>query len=203
MKRTDILLFLAFLVVVFPCNLYGQQAENPAYKDGEWWKIRREVIRGGGAHVSGVCSEIYPEYLLRIEAGKRNVFGVKGDQLEPIDCPLIIARVLGGRDVKFPIRVGLAWSDRRTRQIPGSRPVSMDYKYEVKSWEKVQTPKGEFDAFKIVRSFLISPPKGPSPGRWQSETYFYAPSVKAIVLYIIDEELIKATSALVDFNVIE
>jgi hypothetical protein len=92
-----------------------------------------------------------PEYLLRIEAGKRNVFGVKGDQLEPIDCPLIIARVLGGRDVKFPIRVGLAWSDRRTRQIPGSRPVSMDYKYEVKSWEKVQTPKGEFDAFKIVR----------------------------------------------------
>ena len=125
---------------------------------------------------------------------------MKGDQLEPIDCPVIVARVLGEDDVKFPMRVGLAWSDRRSRQVPGSRPALTDYQYEVKSWEKIQTPKGEFDAFKIVRSFLISPPKIQGQGRWQSETYFYAPAVKAISLYIIDEAPIKATTALIDFN---
>jgi hypothetical protein len=199
MKSNYALVLLAFWTFVCPYILYGQQAEIPAYRDGEWWRIKREVTRGGGVHVSGVCSEAYPEYLVRMDAGKRNAFGVKGDQLEPIDCPLIIARVLGEDDVKFPMRVGLAWSDRRSRQIPGSRPILTDYQYEVKSWEKIQTPKGEFDAFKIVRSFFISSPKG--QGRWQSETYFYAPALKAIVLYIIDEAPIKATTVLVDFNV--
>src|SRR3989338_3504389 len=98
-------LLLGFWMLLWPFASYGQQPEAPEYKDGEWWRIKREVARAYSS-VSGVCSEAYPEYLVRVEGGKPNVFGVKGDQLEAIDCPLILRRVLGksekSSDLKFP-----------------------------------------------------------------------------------------------------
>lgn len=198
-KPSYVSLLLGLWVLVCSHASYGQQAEAPMYKDGEWWRIRQELTRGGGAEASGVCSEVYPEYLVRIQAGKRNVIGIKDNQQEGIDCPRILALVLGQSDLKFPLYVGLSWSDRRSRQIPGTRSVLTDYQYEVKSWEKIKTDKGEFDAFKIVRSHRVSAPR--VAPYWQAETYYYAPSVKAIIRYSVEEELVKATTTLVDFSV--
>lgn len=181
---------------------YGQQAEAPVYKDGEWWRIKREVTRVYSS-VSGVCSEAYPEYLVRIEGGNPNVFAVKGDQLEAIDCPLILRRVSRKSekfsDLKFPMYVGLTWSERRSISLPGLKARWRDYQYEVKSWEKIKTPKGEFDVFKIEKSHQVSPPG--RPAYWQVETYHYSPAVKAIVRFHTPGEDLTGTTVLVDFNV--
>jgi len=84
------------------------------------------------------------------------------------------------------------------------QPRVVNYQYEVSSWEKIKTPKGEFNAFKIVKSFQIAPPlrKGGQP-HWQIHTYYYAPSVKAIVQYRAEDDDIKETATLVDFNLTE
>jgi hypothetical protein len=186
---------------VSPYASHGQQVEAPAYKDGEWWRIKSEMTRAQSS-VSGVCSEAYPEYLVRIDGGKPNVFGMKGDQLEAIDCSLIVRRVLGKSEsghyssLKFPMHVGLSWSSRVSITLPGRKPRWTDYQYEVKSWEKIKTPKGEFDAFRIERGYQ------PVGTRWQVETYYYSPLVKAIVhFHNPGFEDIKITTVLVDFNV--
>ena len=95
--------FLALMwLFIYPSISYGQRAEAPVYKDGDWWRIRHEVSRVG-FDVSGTCQQAYPEYLIRIDNGKANVFGVKNDQQTPIECPLLLGLVLGRRDLKFPL----------------------------------------------------------------------------------------------------
>ena len=38
---------------------------------------------------------------------------------------------------------------------------SEEGRYEVQSWEKIKTPKGEFDAFKLVMTMSVL--RGPKP----------------------------------------
>ena len=192
------LLVAGIWLVLFPAILYGQSAEAPVYKDGDWWRIKQEITRVG-FDVSGPCSEAYEEYVVRIAGGKPNVFGLTNDRETATECPLIAAKVLGRADLKFPLYAGLSWSERRSRQVPGRRPTSVDYKYEVTAWEKVKTPKGEFEAFKVVKSFLLSPPGAKGiQSRWQIQTYYYAPALKAIVQYRAEDEGFTATTILVD-----
>jgi hypothetical protein len=114
---------------------------------------------------------------------------------------LIVVKVLGRADLKFPLYVGLSWSERGSRQVPGRRSTSVDYKYEVNAWENIKTPKGEFDAFKVVKSFLLSPPGAKGiKSHWQIQTYYYAPALKAIVQYRAEDEGFTATTTLVDSN---
>jgi len=190
-------LLLGFWMFLWPYASYGQQAETPVYKDGEWWRIKREVTRYGTS--STACSESFSEYLIRIADEKPIIFGAKGDQLEPIDCPRILSLVLGRRDLEFPIHVGLKWSRRVSVNLPGLRQTWTDYQYEVKSWGKIKTPKGEFDAFKIERTHLVYPRGGAS--YHQTETYYYAPAVKAIVHSSLEDPTIKTATTLVDFSI--
>jgi hypothetical protein len=199
----NVLLVAGIWFVLFPAISYGQSAEAPVYKDGDWWRIKQEITRVG-FDVSGPCSEAYAEYVVRIAGGKPNVFGLTSDGETATDCPLIAAKVLGRADLKFPLYVGLSWSERGSRQVPGMRPTSVDYKYEVNAWEKMKTPKGEFEAFKVVKSFLLSQPggKGIKP-RWQIQTYYYAPALKAVVHYRAEDEGFTATTTLVDSNLVQ
>jgi hypothetical protein len=152
-----------------------------------------------GFDVSGPCSEAYPEYVVRIAGGKPKVFDVTNDGETATDCPLIAAKVLGRADLKFPLYAGLSWSERRSRQIPGAETYLSRFKYEVTAWEKVKTPKGEFEAFKVVKSFLLSPPGAKGiKSHWQIQTYYYAPALKAIVQYRAEDEGFTATTTLVD-----
>jgi hypothetical protein len=82
--------------------------------------------------------------------------------------------------LRFPLRVGLTWSDRvkfqpdRVKfQPPGMQIRLEDAKYEVQAWEKIKTSKGEFDAFKIVMTMRAPGPKAPGPGEIRTHTYYY------------------------------
>src|SRR5262245_6082115 len=72
-----------------------------------------------------------------------------------VDLLPVIPLVLGrpgwlGDMLKFPMRIGLTWSDRIKFQPTGTQLRSEEVQYEVQAFEKVKTPKGEFNAFKLV-----------------------------------------------------
>ena len=81
------------------------------------------------------------------------------------------------------------------------RWVTIDY--EVLGWERVQTPKGEFEAFKLSSYVTTLTYTGYKERR---ETYYYSPKVKAIILrkftmLRLGQHERDATNTVVDFNV--
>ena len=73
-------------------------------------------------------------------------------------------------------------------------------KYEVQAWEKIKTPKGEFDAFKIVMTMNAPEAAKPrAPTEIRTHTYYYAPDVKAIASFDTSGSA-RVASTLIDFN---
>jgi hypothetical protein len=113
---------LTFLLV--PYFSHAQQAEAPVYKDGDWWRVKVDVVRPAGVSVSGPVLERFPEYIVKFESNKPKVFGVQGNETVEADLPVVIALVLGrpgwlGALLRFPMRY---WYDLvRANQIPTSR----------------------------------------------------------------------------------
>lgn len=199
---------LVTLLAVFLCPFPSpaQQAGAPIYKDGDWWRIKVEVARPTGVSVSGSQLGGFPEYLVKFESGHPKVIGIRGNDTKDIDGPGIVPLVLGrpgwrGELVRFPLRVGAEWTDRFQYQPRGMQVQSVEGQYEVKSWEKVKTATGDFDAFKIVlNSFIGGGPKGKGRSIPLTSIYYYAPAIKAIVA--LNEVVPEAgvTSTLVEFK---
>lgn len=189
-----------------PFISYAQQADAPVYKDGDWWRIRLEVARPTGVSVAGPQLGGFPEYRVQINSGKATVLGIRGAESKELDAPAIVALVLGksgwrGELLRFPLRVGLTWTDRFQFQPPGAQARWEEGRYEVQGWEKINTPRGEFDAFKI--GMQMTAPTGPK-GKGtavRTSTYYYAPAAKAIVSFTGEGDAPATTSTLVDFNV--
>lgn len=211
MKMVALRLFITVACMFMsPYVLYGQQAEAPIYKDGDWWRVKVEIKRPAGVSIGGPQLGGFSEYLVKIEAGKPRVFGMRGDEPKEVDAPNIVSLALGvpewrGDLLKFPIGVGHTWSARFPFQLPGLRQQWANAQYEVQSWEDVQTPKGGFEAFKIVMSVPGSPTPQKGAITARVATYYYSPKVKAIV-YFREHSPPKSpealtTSTLVDFNV--
>jgi hypothetical protein len=195
--------FLALLLIAYSCH--AQQAEAPIYKDGDWWRVKVDVVRPAGVSVAGVQLERFAEYIVKFESGKPKVFGVEGNQTQEIDLPAIISLVLGrpgwsGDLLRFPMRVGLAWSDRFQFQPPGAQMRWEEGRYEVQAWEKIKAPKGDFDAFKLVMNMTApTGPKGKGTAV-RTRTYHYAPDVKAIASLQTSGTEASVASTLIDFS---
>lgn len=194
-KLMQTLIVVACLFVPMQIS-YGQQADAPVYKDGDWWRVKVEVSYPGGISRAGRCEERYSEYTVKIEHGKPKVYGVKGSTQEEIDCPTVEAQLLDSGPetrgfLKFPLDVGRSWPFRYLRPNPGGRARWTDVESKAISFEKVKTLKGEQDAFKIKR--VIS--------KDSSEIYFYSPRAKAIVLFDRKTDAVNRFITLVDFGV--
>lgn len=55
---------LTVLLVAY--SSHGQQAEAPVYKDGDWWRVKVDVVRPNDVFVSGPVLERFPEYIVKI-----------------------------------------------------------------------------------------------------------------------------------------
>ena len=135
---------LTFLLV--PYFSHAQQAEAPVYKDGDWWRVKVDMVRPAGVSVSGPVLERFPEYIVKFESNKPKVFGVQGNDNVAVDLPQVIPLVLGrpgwlGDMLKFPMRIGLNWSDRIKFQPTGTQLRSEEVQYEVQAFEKGQDTK--------------------------------------------------------------
>ncbi len=192
MSNAVVKLLSVLLVLLFPYTSYGQQALAPVYEHGDWWKVKAEIEFLSGFYRSSRCDEDYSEYLVNSQKGIPTVYGIEGTSQEKIECPLVEARLLSTGDsahqrLKFPLTLSKTWraSYRHGRTVREQK---------VLAWEKVQTSKGEFEAFKISRERLgVSIPR--------VQTYYYAPKVKAIVLYQSEGRNTRRKITLVDFNV--
>ncbi len=88
------LLSTVWLVCLLPYRLYGQQAEAPVYKDGDWWRVKVETVFKPGVSRSGRCDESYPEYLVKIQQGKPKVFSGSGNKEGEINYSTIVNELL-------------------------------------------------------------------------------------------------------------
>lgn len=205
MYKYTVALLGLMAILSAPYSSTAQQAEAPLYRDGDWWRIKVDTVRPTGVSVSGPQFGGFPEYIVKIESGNAKVFGMRGEASKELDAPPIVSLVLGkpgwrGELIKFPVRVGLSWSDRFQFE-PRGLPMRWEQgRFEVQAWEKVNTPKGEFEAFKIVMTMTV--PTGPkSKGVSQrTTTYYYAPEVKAIVSFHEQGSETNIVSSLVEFN---
>jgi hypothetical protein len=196
------------LFLLLPYSSNAQQAEAPVYRDGDWWRVKVDVVRPAGVSVSGPILERFPEYIVKFESHKPKVFGVQGNETVEADLPVVIPLVLGrpgwlGDMLRFPIRIGLTWSDRIKFQPPGTQLRSEEVQYEVQAFEKIKTPKGEFNAFKLVMIMNAPQSARPKPGgrtEVRTHTYYYAPDVKAIASFDTSGTEARVESTLVDFN---
>ena len=199
MKNVFATLTVVLLALFLPWPVHSQEAGAPVYKDGDWWKVKFELKSGDPGDN---CSWDYSEYFVKIEKGKPKVYGVSGGKQEAVDCPQVEAQVLGtgsnarGR-IKFPLRVGNNWSTRFAR-TGGRRTRWVNPEYKVHGWEKVKTPKGEFEAFKLTRFYSFDSSRGT---REFAATYYYSPKVKAIISRRTSSPRRERTVTLVDFNV--
>ena len=85
--------------------------------------------------------------------------------------------------LSFPLEVGKAWTYVNDYAFKDTGTKGQQkYSVVVLTYEKVQVPAGEFDAFKLEASGTISGVAyvGPISGS-SSRTYWYAPAARAIV----------------------
>jgi hypothetical protein len=212
--KTVMKILIAALCLFVPLqNSYGQQANAPSFKDGDWWKVKFDYTRREGVSISN-CEDRYAQYLIKFDQGKFKAYGGEGNKVEELDCPRVVIRVLGfvpeaqkeeferqiGREpqfeyAKFPLSVGKSWPQRIQQPGPKNKVRYIDIEYKVLSWEKIQTAKGEFEAFKIgVQGW---------PGG-QVRTAYYAPKAKGIVsLEIKAPNGASLSATLLDLNVSE
>ena len=178
--------------------------KEPVYNEGDWWKVKIERILVSDER-SGQNKN--SEYLLEIQEGKPKLYAISGANKKELDLPEIEDEILGlgkiTRKLKFPLRVGNRWAHRYRREGRVSRERWVTVEYKVLGRQKVQTPKGMFEAFKLRSFFEYS---NQNHYYEYTETYYYSPKVKAIILRKFNMRRsgklrLDRTVTVVDFNV--
>ncbi len=195
MKNVSATLTVVILSLFLPWLVYSQEAEAPTYKEGDWWQVKVEYkFEKGVFDRSQRCNDKFSEYLVVINQGTPNVYGLRGTKKKAIDCLWITEHLLNNPDrlmlLKFPLKVNKNWSHR----FQNRQDKWLDSETNVVSSEKVRTPKAEFDAFKI--EWVFSGRRGDI-----TQLYYYSPKAKAIVLLTVDRPRAWRKITLVDFNV--
>ena len=173
--------------------------EAPVYKEGDWWRVKVDTVFKPGISRTGRCDEAYPEYVVKIDQGKPKIFSVSGNKEEEIDCPTIANELLNvgpeaGRYLKFPLAVNNSWTFQGTGRGPRG-PIRFNENLKVQAWEKIKSPRGELDAFRIEASY--STPFGGDV----VTAFHYSPTIKCIVSFNLVTPAVARTVTLVDFNV--
>ncbi len=199
MNSTLLFSFAICLVLCIPDASRGQATDAPVYKDGDWWRVKVEVVQKQGVSRTGQCNEMYSEYLVRWTSSGVKVYAIEGKAETELDCPSVPRDLLNiepnsMRWLKFPLALKQSWNFDYQRRITGARqPVSATAHNTVVSWEKVSTSKGELDVFKIERTI----------GGDQTSLYhvWYSPTTKSIIRFQRRASISDRTVTLVDFNV--
>lgn len=215
-------------VIVSSSSISAQEnasAETPANlrQNGSWWKVKVEIAHFSGFSRAGVCEEVYPEYLVKIENGTPVVYGIDGEKQEQINCPAVESQLLDGGSekrgfLKFPMRMGMKpWSATylrseytgRARWVTAeSHVVAFGKMRQLKEWE-LRVLKIEESAKEILRRRIEELGKAGELDafkieRWTNgeltETYYYAPKVGAVVLFELATMRLRRTVTTFDYH---
>ncbi len=103
-------------------------------------------------------------------------------------------------DFVFPLKTGTKWSQKYgwTNLVTNAKG-GAEAEVRVLAYEKIKTPVGEFDSFKVeVKGFWKNTTQGNS-GRF-TETHWYAPAVRNVVQREYDDGFTSVRSVLTGFN---
>jgi hypothetical protein len=89
---------MGILILLLVNSSHAQQAKAPVYKDGNWWRVKVDVVRPAGVSVSGPQAGRFPEYIVKFESGGPKVIGIEGNESKETNSPSTIAMVLGQPD---------------------------------------------------------------------------------------------------------
>jgi hypothetical protein len=177
----NVLLFCSVIIV-----FAQDQASAPSFKEGDTWQFN--IARQGGVVSSTESNDGI--YELTFAQGKLKLFEVSGNQkteIEPNpDGPTQGLLTLVGKseqrpDLKFPLSEGQKWSyEYQTRPAGLRQDQKRSVEINVAGIEKVTTPAGAFDAYKLIKSESWSTGKGAGRGG-NSVTYFFSPETRSIV----------------------
>jgi hypothetical protein len=192
----------AALLLSVALNAAAQESAAPSFKAGDMWRFKQQDIgnrRAPFLYSNVVSSSTQDQAVLLGEADppaltpgkfwwiydhKRSHWTARFEYSETsADGRGAKVRDQAGDDpvLQFPIAVGKQWKVK-DRWSSSSAQGSSESTAKVVGFEKVQTPAGEFDAFKVI-----------GEGWWHNETFntrgrmlrtlWFAPAAKRIVKY--------------------
>ncbi len=182
---------IALIGSTVPTIAFAQKVDRPEIKIGDRWKMER---KDGFTKVVQFTEEIAvvnvaPDKMTITLDGQPSVMTPDLSILEnarfqyeqPYDL------------LKFPLESGKEWSFKpKWKNKQSGQTFSGTFDAEVKGFEKIQTPAGDFDAVKIEAKGYLA---------WSVRiTYWYAPKAKAIVRMIWQDRKNDFTSELVEYS---
>jgi hypothetical protein len=176
MKKIGIMTALIVLFLL-PTISFGQEkAEQPVYKDSEFWHYRVERKN----FQSSVSDRTDGDYEVRLINGEPRVYAlVGGEKKGEVSGQSVEAlkRRLGNKDERenllFPLFVGKKW--KTAYQELGKVTLRHSVETEVTAFEEVTTPAGVFKAFKLQRV------DDNGYNNANHSTYFYSPETRSII----------------------
>ena len=157
----------------------GETAEAPQIKVGDRWKNEQRDKRTGNRE-SETARTVSAVTTSTVEGTENDGTFKMTTELNPIESTTM---VLTGEPkfLSFPLAVGKKWSFKynfanKTNQSKGRSQLDA----EVVAYEKVTTPAGSFDAFRIEAKGFWNNDSSRSNGRSKS-VYWYAPSARSVV----------------------
>jgi hypothetical protein len=177
MKKIGIFMTLSVLFLLSAISFGQEKAEQPAYKDGEFWhyRVARQNVK---THDS---SRTDGEYEIRLVNGESRVYAlVGGEKKDEVSGQSVDAlkRRLGNKDERemllFPLFVGKKWKTAYQEQS-GKTTLRHSVETEVTGFEEVTTPAGAFKAFKLQRV----DDNGRSSVSYA--THYYSPETRSII----------------------
>ena len=226
MRKLSSFISFVLLVGLIVRGVYAAEptSENEARSEGSWWRIKVEVQHNNNFYRSGACEEMYPEYMIKIVGGTPVIYDIEGEGQQQIDCPAIQSQLLdSGTDkrgfLKFPMEIGMKpWPFTYLRSSSGGRSQWVTAESKMVAFgkikllikeEELRAPRieesareilrkrveelgkiGELDAFKIERHI----------DRELTETYYYAPEARAIILFQRRTARVERTNTVIDYH---
>lgn len=168
---------LSTISLVMLCSpALAQKADRPTVKAGDQWQFA--MTPSTGRNLEWVVKSVTAEGIKATENGEQLLLS---RDLNVLASPR--RKDSNRRLLRFPLEVGKSWTYANSYLLKDTETTGRGkYSVVVLSYEKVQVPAGEFDAFKLesTGSFSRTSKAGPVSGL-ASTTYWYAPAARAIV----------------------
>lgn len=172
---------LALVVAMRAGPALAQSAERPSVRPGDEWHF--VVYHGTRSTVPNRIWRVVTASAQGIAATENGEPLTLTPDLNVVDSPL--RRDTNTRALQFPMSAGLRWRYVTDMQFKDNgSTATTTAEVQVQAFEKVRVAAGEFDAFRIAASGRFDGRSRGGPGVLAGEfvaTYWYAPSVRAIV----------------------
>jgi hypothetical protein len=177
---------LAISLPVMSMAENGMEVGKPNFKVGEviTYTINRKMENRTGEEINTITSVNDNEVKVRNENTLRDPLVV--DAVWSVDGGVVVTEHDGSKlsppsvRLKFPMTVGLKWDSKYEANRPDGMVTRTTLDVEVKAFEKIQTPAGEFDAFRIESNGWYNGVTWRGAIKAQ-EIYWYAPKIGRIV----------------------